>query len=103
MATSTKTKTKTNEAPVQYTVPGTDDVEVVTWSEVDQQVIRACIDAITRLSWALIFGRTSDGGALACTLLLDNDKRRVYWETAEKADVALRRWTEWAIDIEGSR
>lgn len=62
----------------------------IGWDEVDPNAIAALVSATTNAGDALIFGRTSDGGALSLTILSGNDKHREYWNDPEAATEGLR-------------
>lgn len=67
---------------------------IVGWGEVNNQRIRDAIVAITDAGCAIMFGRTSDKGALSI-LVLDGDKRIREWpHTADEADQIL----DWLAD-----
>lgn len=61
----------------------------VEWEEVDGRLIKAAIAAATRDGCALIFSRTSDGGALSVTLLAGSDRHKKYAKSAELAESLL--------------
>lgn len=61
----------------------------VTWEEVDGRLIKAAISAATEDGCALIFGKTSDGGALSFTLLGPGAPVKRWFKSVELAESFL--------------
>lgn len=61
----------------------------VGWEEVDGRLIKAALVAATEDGCALIFSKTSDGGALSVTLLAGQDRHKKYAKSAELAESLL--------------
>jgi hypothetical protein len=61
----------------------------VLWEEVDGRLIKAALAAATEDGCALIFSKTSDGGALSITLLAGPERVKKYAKTAEIAESML--------------
>lgn len=62
----------------------------VEWEEVDGRLIKAAIQAATADGCALIFGKTSDGGALSFTLLGPGAPVKRWFKSFELAESFLR-------------
>lgn len=60
--------------------------EPVSWSEVDGRAIKAAICATTEAGAALVLASTSDGGALAVTLLDGPRRVKKYFNSAASAE-----------------
>lgn len=60
------------------------------WSDVDPGMIVEAIDAVTREGAAIMFGRTSDGGAFSLLILHGNEKAKEYPHTVEECQDLLR-------------
>jgi len=65
----------------------------IAWSEVDGPSIKNCIDAVTRDGCAIVFSRTSDGGALVLTLLDGPTRVKEYPTKAAEAAQLLQDWS----------
>lgn len=74
--------------------PGT----AIAWSEVDGPSIKAAIDAVTRDGCAIVFSRTSDGGALVLTLLDGPNRIKEYPNSTREAVTILQ---DWALAAKG--
>jgi hypothetical protein len=74
--------------------PNTKGLSAVSWSECDPGTIRGTIDAVTRGGGAIMFGRTSDGGALSLCILQDSEKIKEYPHTATEATELLESITQ---------
>jgi hypothetical protein len=61
----------------------------VSWEEVDGRLIKAAIVATSEDGCALIFGKTSDGGALSFTLLGPGQPVKRWFKSAELAESFL--------------
>ena len=61
----------------------------VSWDEVDGRLVKAAICAATDDGCALIFGKTSDGGALSFTLLGPGAPVRRWFKNAQLAESFL--------------
>ena len=59
---------------------------VVRWDDIDTNEIGRLVCTVTRVGAAVIFGRTSDGGALSLTVLDGENRVREYFRTAEEFD-----------------
>lgn len=59
---------------------------VVRWDDLDTNEIGRLVCTVTRVGAAVIFGRTSDGGALSLTVLDGDNRVREYFRTAEEFD-----------------
>lgn len=70
----------------------------ITWAEVDGPSIKAAIDAITRDGCAIVFSRTSDGGALVLTLLDGPSRIKEYPSKPVDAVTILQ---DWALAAKG--
>jgi hypothetical protein len=84
-ATSGKRERKTGPRPRS----------TVSWSEVDNQLLRDAIVSICDNGAAVIFGKTTDGGALSITVLDGNDKIREWPHSIEDVENTLR----WLVDM----
>lgn len=71
----------------------TKQAETLTWSEVDGPSIKQAIDSVTRDGCAIVFSRTSDGGALVLTLLDGPTRVKEYPNSAREAVEILQDWT----------
>lgn len=67
---------------------GSDGGEV-SWEEVDGRLIKAAIVAASEDGCAIIFSKTSDGGALSLTLLAGNDRHKKYGKSASLTESIL--------------
>lgn len=61
----------------------------VSWEEVDGRLIKAALVAATDDGCAVIFSKTTDGGALSLTLLAGSDRHKKYAKNAEIAESVL--------------
>jgi hypothetical protein len=61
----------------------------VSWEEVDGRLIKAALVAATEDGCALIFSKTSDGGALSITVLAGADRHKKYAKSSELAESVL--------------
>lgn len=61
------------------------------YTDVDATLLRDAVDAVTRMGAAIMFGKTSDGGAYSVMLLDGNEKVREYPHGAEELGDMLRR------------
>ena len=61
----------------------------ITWEEVDGRLIKAALVASTEDGCALIFSKTSDGGALSLTILAGTDRHKKYAKSVELAESLL--------------
>jgi hypothetical protein len=50
----------------------------ISWSASGSETLRTFIDVLTTNGCAVMFGRTTDGGALSLLVLAGNDKLREY-------------------------
>lgn len=66
------------------------------WSSVDRVVLLEMLTAVTAQGDALVLSITSDGGAMAITVLSGSVKRRFYEHEGDAMDEVMRRITEWA-------
>lgn len=62
----------------------------VVWGTVDASVLRLVIDSVTRAGGAIMFGRTSDGGAYSICVLQDDQRLKEYPHTTEECEELLR-------------
>lgn len=62
----------------------------VSWEEVDGRLIKSALVAATEDGCALIFSKTSDGGALSLTVLAGTDRNKLYAKSVEIAESQLR-------------
>lgn len=62
----------------------------VSWEEVDGRLIKAALVAATEDGCALIFSKTSDGGALSLTVLAGHDRNKLYAKTGDIAESQLQ-------------
>jgi len=62
----------------------------IYWSDVESSAIRGAIDAVSRSGGAIMFGRTSDGGALSVCILDGDTKIKEYPHTAAEAEETLK-------------
>lgn len=67
-----------------------DDAGAASWEEVDGRLIKAAIVAASEDGCALIFGKTSDGGALSFTLLHSGPAIKKYPKAGPLAESLLR-------------
>src|SRR5689334_15004130 len=63
----------------------------VDWDQIDQSRIGLLVHAVTKPGAAIMFGRTSDGGALSVTVL-DGDNRIREWPRSAEDFEALFAW-----------
>jgi hypothetical protein len=70
------------------------DREALSWGTADFDVIARAIEAVTAAGDALVFGRTTDGGALSLSVLSGGERYTEYASSVEDAEDALRRATE---------
>lgn len=68
------------------------------WSDVEPQVIRGCVDAITRAGGAIMLGLTSDGGAFSICVLYDQDKIKEYPHGTSECTDLLLALTQYFVD-----
>lgn len=61
----------------------------IYWSAIEATSLRGAIDGVTRQGAAIMFGRTSDGGALSVCILDGDTKIKEYPHTAEEAQAVL--------------
>lgn len=61
-----------------------EQTQKIAWSQTSGQARAELIDAITATGDAITFGRTSDGGALAITILSGQDRHKLYFKTADE-------------------
>lgn len=61
----------------------------IHWSDLEAQDIRLAVDAVTRMGGAILFGRTSDGGALSICILDGHEKIKEYPHTVAEATAIL--------------
>lgn len=61
----------------------------ISWEEVDGRAIKAALVAATEDGCALIFSKTSDGGALSLTILAGATRNKLYAKTAGQAESQL--------------
>jgi hypothetical protein len=59
------------------------------WDDVDPRIIAWLVVQMQRLSGAVTFGRSRDGGALMITLLLDGDRETVWINPHDDAEQKL--------------
>jgi hypothetical protein len=64
------------------------------WSDVDANVIRGAVDAVTRAGGAIMFGVTSDGGAYSLCILHGQDKLKEYSHDPQELTDLLKAITE---------
>jgi hypothetical protein len=62
----------------------------ITWEDVDGRLIKAALVAATEDGAALIFSKTSDGGALSITVLAGAARDKLYAKSVEAAEATLR-------------
>jgi hypothetical protein len=53
----------------------------ISWSAAGAESLRSFVSALTEAGCAVMFGRTTDGGALSLLVLAGNDKYREYITT----------------------
>jgi hypothetical protein len=70
----------------------------ITWAEVDGPSIKSAIDSVTRDGCAIVFSRTSDGGALVLTLLDGPTRVKEYPTKPADAVTVLQ---DWALTAKG--
>lgn len=61
----------------------------VRWVDVKAELITMAINAVTEDGDAIILSKTTDGGALVITLLMDKDRAKIYCTTEGEANVEL--------------
>lgn len=67
----------------------------VQWSEVGNQLLRDTVCAIADSGAAIMFGRTSDGGAYSITVLDGDSKIREWPHTVDECETTLR----WLVQM----
>ena len=70
----------------------------IRWADVDGPSIKNAIDAVTADGCAVVFSRTSDGGALVLTLLDGPEKVKHYPNSNIEAVAILQ---DWALAAKG--
>jgi hypothetical protein len=50
----------------------------VSYSQIDGNTLRDCVDRVTKRGDAILFGRTSDGGALSIQVLTGGKAEKFY-------------------------
>lgn len=63
-----------------------------TWSEVDAEVIRDLVYAVTSVGGALLFGMTADQGAMSVLVMHKDAKHRLYEADADTMTQLLGQW-----------
>lgn len=66
----------------------------IHWSDIDATTLRLAVDSATRAGAAIMFGRTTDGGALSVCILDGPDKIKEYPHSASEAEALLRAVSE---------
>lgn len=61
----------------------------VAWADVHAQSVINVLTAATSVGDSVMFGRTSDGGALMLTVYSNGVKDPMYWHSADDATIAL--------------
>lgn len=61
----------------------------IGWDECNPEVVCAVVLAVTRLSGAVLFGRSRDGGALSLTVMLDDERKTVWFANEDTLDAEL--------------
>lgn len=62
----------------------------ISWDAVDAEQLAATVHAVTDDGAAILFGRTSDGGALVIQILSAGGKHKLYPSTPSELDQMLR-------------
>lgn len=94
-AHAAKQSSKTKKSAGRYSGTATKrrTSQSIGWDECDAVAIAALVAAVTNAGDAVLFSRTSDGGALSLTIMTDGDKHREYFTDPELATVGLRELT----------
>lgn len=66
-------------------------VDSITWGQCDSSAILAMLDLCTKYGSAIMFGRTSDGGALSLCIL-DGDKKIKEYPRSDEAVQEIYVW-----------
>jgi len=93
-----KNKTATTPTPLRRR-SNLRPVLTVYWSSIEATSIRGALDAVTRAGGAIMFGRTSDGGALSICILDRDQKIKEYPHTSEEAEEVLAAILEEYVGI----
>jgi hypothetical protein len=67
----------------------------VEWAEINNQLLRDCLCAVTSAGAAIMFGRTSDGGALSITVLDGEQRVKEYPHSVDDAEATL----SWLVSM----
>jgi len=70
------------------------------WLAVDPAILQRCVAAVTASGGAIMFGRTSDGGAFSLVVLRGNEKIKEYPHTAEACHEMLDAIAEYVREDE---
>lgn len=62
------------------------------WRDVDAEIIHDSIAAITESGAAMLFGTTTDGGAMSCLILYGTNKHRFYEASPDVMGMLLDRF-----------
>lgn len=65
-------------------------VESVAWFDIDASTIRGAVDAVSRAGGAIMFGRTTDGGAYSVLVLYRDEKVKEYKHSVAECEELLR-------------
>lgn len=65
----------------------------ICMDEVDASALTEAVSRVVEAGAAIMFGITSDGGALCITVLDDGEKERVFAASASEAEAAFRHVT----------
>jgi hypothetical protein len=68
-----------NHGPSKYDgVNGSGSGRALSYGQIDGNLLRDCVEAITAAGDAILFGRTSDGGALSLHVLSNGSTIKLY-------------------------
>lgn len=87
-------------SPMDIVGPWVDGTDArVKWRDADKDQLHLAVDAVTGLGYALILGRTADGGALSITVLAGDTRPKIYADSAEQLRERLAQLIGWAQDV----
>lgn len=86
-------RSKTKAAQTQHALSGFGVPDkpstAIGWDECSPEVVYAVVLAVTKLSGAVLFGRSRDGGALSLTVMLDDARKTVWFANEETLESEL--------------
>lgn len=83
--------------------PNTRNTSSIAWSDIDPNLVRRAIYSCTIQGGALLFSRTSDGGALSLTVMYSDQKVKEYASSKESCEEILLSLINWFDDGASSK